>query len=542
MSESKQKILIVDDERLNINVLHDLLKNDYKTMAAISGKQALKAAESANPPDLILLDIMMPEMDGYEVCRTLKLNDKTKDIPIIFVTAMGQTSDETKGLEYGAVDYLTKPISGPIVHARVKAHLELKQQRDELKSAYNLIEAQKMRMEDELLVGRDIQMSMVPQVFPPFPDRKEFGLHAKLHPAREVGGDFYDYFLIDNDHLCLSIGDVSGKGVPAALFMAVTRTLLKARASEDLSTASIITRVNDELNRDNKKFMFVTLFTAVFEISTGKLTYTNAGHNPSIIRRNNGETILLDAFHGPVAAALPELAYKEDVVFLNKGDMLFIYTDGLTDARNSDKEFYTQDRLEGLLAAEGADDAEIVVEKVFSEIIQFEGTAEQFDDITLMALHYEVDAASFHVDRFEVSVTNQLAEIRTVNNLFNEFIERNQLTTELRRQFNLIIDELLNNIISYAYKDDDDHEIEISCHLIPGKLTMTISDDGIPFNPFIGQPPELSDSLEDRAIGGLGIHLVKNLLDKTSYQRKVGRNIVSLVKNVDNLKTNGEKI
>ena len=195
MVETKMKILIVDDERFNINVLHDLLKTDYKTMAAISGKQALKAVESENPPDLILLDIMMPEMDGYEVCTILKSNEKTKDIPVIFVTAMGQTSDETKGLEIGAVDYLTKPISPPIVHARVKAHLKLKKQRDELNAAYRLIDSQKTRMQNELNVGRDIQMSMVPQLFPPYPDRNEFTLHAKLFPAREVGGDFYDYFL-----------------------------------------------------------------------------------------------------------------------------------------------------------------------------------------------------------------------------------------------------------------------------------------------------------------------------------------------------------
>ena len=202
MTEANQKILIVDDERLNITVLNDLLKSDYKIMAAISGKQALKAAQSENPPDLILLDIMMPEMDGYEVCSILKANEKTKDIPVMFVTAMGQTSDETKGLEVGAVDYLTKPISPPIVHARVMAHLKLKKQRDELNEAYRLIESQKARMEDELSVGRDIQMSMVPQVFPPYPNRYEFTLHAKLFPAREVGGDFYDYFCFSISYNC----------------------------------------------------------------------------------------------------------------------------------------------------------------------------------------------------------------------------------------------------------------------------------------------------------------------------------------------------
>ena len=530
MTEQRKKILIVDDERLNINVLHDLLKEDYKTMAAISGKQALKAAESDNPPDLILLDIMMPEMDGYEVCETLKSNDKTKDIPIIFVTAMGQTSDETKGLGYGAVDYLTKPVSGPIVHARVKTHLELKRQRDELKSAYRVIESQKERMEDELLVGREIQMSMVPQEFPPFPDRHEFRLHAKLFPAREVGGDFYDYFLIDEDCLCLCIGDVSGKGVPAALFMAVTRTLIKARATEDRSTASIITRVNDELARDNKKFMFVTLFLALVEISTGRVTYTNAGHNPTILRRKSGDVELLDAFHGPVVAASPELAFKEDTIFLEAGDMLVIYTDGVTDTRNVEKEFFSQARLEKLVSNSDTNEAEQIVEGIFSELKAFEGEAEQFDDITLMVLSLKTETTTGRIDEFSITLENQLSEITNANLKFNEFVEKHSLTIELRRQFNLVIDELLNNIISYAYEDDEAHQIDVSGALYDNQFILRIRDDGIPFNPFTGPAPELAGSLEDQAIGGLGIHLVKNLMDQAIYRREINQNLVTLIK------------
>jgi len=162
----QQKILVVDDERFNINVLVDLLKPKYKMMAAKSGAQALKAAGSANPPDLILLDIMMPEMDGYEVCRQLKADSATRDIPVIFVTAMGQEQDETKGLELGAADYLTKPVSPAIVEARVKTQLALKKNMEDLRHAYTIIEAQKDRMQEELNVGRDIQLAMVPKHFP----------------------------------------------------------------------------------------------------------------------------------------------------------------------------------------------------------------------------------------------------------------------------------------------------------------------------------------------------------------------------------------
>ena len=160
--ETKPRILIVDDERININVLADLLKSDYKIMAAINGEQALKAAEGKSPPDLVLLDIMMPEMDGYEVCRRLKKNPDTKDIPVIFVTAMGQEEDETKGLQLGAVDYITKPVIPAVVEARVRSHVALRQSMVELHDAYRLIESQKQRMQGELDVGRDIQLGMLP--------------------------------------------------------------------------------------------------------------------------------------------------------------------------------------------------------------------------------------------------------------------------------------------------------------------------------------------------------------------------------------------
>lgn len=532
MDESKYKILIVDDERLNINVLHDLLKPYYKTMAAISGKQALKAAESAAPPDLILLDIMMPEMDGYEVCQRLKENKNTCDIPVMFVTAMGESTDETRGFEVGAADYLTKPISAPKVLARVKTQLELKQQRDDLKAAYQTIEAHKDRMQEELNVGRDIQMSMVPQLFPPFPDRNEFSLHAALIPAREVGGDFYDYFFIDENHICVCVGDVSGKGVPAALFMAVTRTLMKARATEDISTASIITRVNDELSSDNKKSMFVTVFIAVFDVVTGKLTFTNGGHNPPVVRKADGELLQLTQRHGPVLGAMSGLTYKEDSIQLKKDDLLFVYTDGVTEARNPEKKFFGDDYLLEILNQTRGFETQETTEHFITEVKKFEDTADQFDDITVLALQYAVDPDTESVHKVEMSITNDLKEIESVKNRFKEFAEEVNLETSIRRKLSLVFDELVNNVISYAYEDDDQHTILLTFVKAGDRLIVTIEDDGMPFNPFEAPAPDTSSEIDDRPIGGLGIHLVRTLMDKASYNRKVDRNVVTLIKNL----------
>jgi sigma-B regulation protein RsbU (phosphoserine phosphatase) len=534
MPEQTQKVLVVDDERFNINVLVDLLKPSYKMMAAKNGPQALKAAHSANPPDLILLDIMMPEMDGYEVCRRLKADTATHDIPVIFVTAMGDTSDETKGLEVGAVDYLTKPISPPIVLARVKTHLQRKRQRDELQKAYRIIEAQKARMQEELNVGRDIQMSMVPQTFPPFPDRNEFSIHAALHPAREVGGDFYDFFFIDENEnrICVCVGDVSGKGVPAALFMAVTRTLIKARATDDISTASIITRVNDELSRDNKKYMFVTVFTAILDVITGQMTYTNAGHNPPCLQKPTGKTILLDARHGPVLGASPGLAYKEDTVQLERDDLLFLYTDGVTEARNPERAFFGDQQLLESLASADHGDVTAVVQHIVDTVKSFENGADQFDDITALALKYNIEPTVDGISKVAMRIRNELSEIETVKTRFNEFSEEAGLSQSIRRKLNLVFDELLNNIISYAFDDAKSHDITLDFELAGNRLSVSIMDDGMPFNPFEADSPDTTLGLDDRQIGGLGIHLVRSLMDKAIYKRHVNRNVVTLVKTV----------
>jgi sigma-B regulation protein RsbU (phosphoserine phosphatase) len=379
-----ERILIVDDERLNINVLNELLKSNYKIMAAINGEQALKAASSKNPPDLILLDIMMPEMDGYEVCKRLKADDQTKDIPIIFVTAMGQESDETKGLELGAADYLTKPISPAIVEARVQTQIKLQRGRKDLQLAYELIEAHKTRMEKELNVARDIQLSMLPKTFP---EHNDFTLHAIMNAALEVGGDFYDYFFIDEDNLCLCVGDVSGKGVPAALFMAITKSMIKSRAADDLSTANIMTHVNREISQNNESSMFITVFLSILNLKTGELTYTNAGHNPPFIKHAGSEIDRIDQRHGPVAGAVEGFTYKESSLFLSEGDTLLLYTDGVTEAISSANELYGEQRLINTLGLNHNSPMDLN-SYILNDVLKFEDGTDQTDDITILSLSF----------------------------------------------------------------------------------------------------------------------------------------------------------
>jgi len=351
-----------------------------------------------------------------------------------------------------------------------------------------------------------------------------------LHPAREVGGDFYDFFFIDENRLCVCIGDVSGKGVPAALFMAVTRTLIKARATDDTSTASIITRVNDEISRDNKAYMFITIFLGILNTVTGELIYTNAGHNPSLIRRAKGAVERLDPLHGPVVGAREGLAYKEDSVSVSEGDVLLMYTDGVTEARNRAEEFFEEQRLTDLFSTGEFDSAEAVVETTVSKVKQFEDGADQFDDITVMALQFLKQPQAVEIPVLDMTLINQLTEIDRFKESFNAFSEENKIPTPIRRELNMVFDELLNNVISYAYQDDGEHEIEVRVEVARERLVVSIADDGIPFNPFDADKPDTGLALEERTLGGLGIHLVLKVMDKVSYKRRTDKNVLTLVK------------
>ncbi len=518
-----KRILVVDDEPLNINILVELLKDNYKMMAAKSGLQALKAARSANKPDLILLDIMMPEMDGYEVCRQLKADESTKDIPVIFVSAMSESLDETKGFDVGAIDYITKPISPKTLEARVHTHLALTQQTAALKEAHLLIQQQQQRMQNELNVARDIQLSMVPTVFP---KDDAVDIYATLKPAREIGGDFYDAFMIDSESLCLCVGDVSGKGAPAALFMAMTKTLIKSYASSDFSTASILTRVNDELCEGNDENLFVTVFLAILNVHTGELRFTNAGHNYPYIIKDDKSLLTLKQKHGPIIAAMEGLVYKEDTMFLDKNDTLFLFTDGVTEAMNPEEEPYGDARLEHFLEVQDCKDVKVSVNALMQDIASYENSAHQTDDITVLSCFYSGQTV---LATLSLSIEDQFENIRLLTDACDQFCEAHAISSAVNQKVNLVLDDLVNNIISYGYKDKNTaHTIDVVFKQMERELMIIIEDDAMPFNPFDREHEGVHLSLDEREIGGLGIHLVKKLMHTFQYQRKANKNIVVL--------------
>lgn len=535
--EPQRRVLIVDDERFNINVLAEILKPEYKVMAAVGGAQALKAA-AEKQPDLVLLDVTMPEMDGYEVCRRLKSDPATAEIPVIFVTARGEVSDETQGLELGAADYITKPVSAPIVRARVRTQIERLHHLEELRRAAEIIRRQNERMQGELNVARDIQLSMLPREVP---EHNEVAVSASMHAAREVGGDFYDFFFVGEHRLFLCVGDVSGKGVPAALVMAITKALIKSRAADDPSTASILTHVNSELDDNQDTGIFVTVFLAVLDTCTGVMTYTNAGHNPPYVRHAGGEILHLTARGGPALGLLDGFAFKEAKMRLGKGDELLIYSDGVTEAMDPAGALYGEQRLIDRVSADHAGDPSVLIETISSDILDFSAGAEQSDDITMLALAYLRDNSLQHTLRTRIRIRNQTREIGRAIDDFGAWAEASGVPRKARHEVQLVLDELLSNVINYGFPDGGEHEVQVQIERGDQCLWLSLSDPGVPFNPLQLPPPDLESDLDARELGGLGIHLTRNLTDDMEYTRGVGRNTVTVTKRWSDAKPDSEQ-
>ncbi len=387
------------------------------------------------------------------------------------------------------------------------------------------------RMESELNIGREIQMSMLPLTFPAFPEHETFDIFATLHPAQQVGGDFYDMFLVGDSTLCFCVGDVSGKGVPAALFMAVTKTLIKSFAAHETSPARILEEVNREQAVGNESCMFVTILLALLDINTGELTYTNAGHNPPLLRRKDGEIERLDARHGPIIGAMEDLQYGEDRLVLGSGDLLYLYTDGINEAMNIERELYGEPRLLDTLEALPVDaGAEVAVQGTVDPVWAYQGDAPQADDVTVLALRFLGSDAQPATGELALVLENQPSEIGRAVAEVNSFLESQNVAVDIRRKVATCLDEMIVNIISYAYEDDSRHEIQVVLALTGQELCITIKDDGIPFDPFGDEPPDTRASVEERTIGGLGRHLVLNLMDACTYRREDTLNIAVLRK------------
>jgi Serine phosphatase RsbU, regulator of sigma subunit len=369
------RVLLVDDAKANLDILVEGLRSDHKLSLALNGEAALQVA-ARTPPDLVLLDIVMPGLDGYEVCRRLREMPETAEVPIMFLSSLEEIQNKARGFEVGANDYVTKPFEMLEVKARVRSLLKAK--------AYS--EAVKEQIASELRVAREIQMGMLPHDFAALEQTYNISFDAVLEPAREVGGDLYGVCAARGDRLVIFVGDVSGKGIPASMFMVRAISAARLLSRDDPEPQRVLQRLNDELAADNPSGMFVTFICAVFESRSGKLTLANAGHcRPVMLPRGESPRWAVKNL-GTALGFEPGIQFERTELTLHEGDALILYTDGVTEAFNTQEECYGNERLLADACAFGGGSATSMTKGLLQNVRAFAGKAPQSDDIAILAL------------------------------------------------------------------------------------------------------------------------------------------------------------
>ena len=376
------------------------------------------------------------------------------------------------------------------------------------------------RIDKELEFAKQIQYSALPSVFPPYPNRKDFEIYAHMITAKEVGGDFYDFYMLGDSTLAFMIADVSGKGIPAAMFMMQAKTIIKDLAESGLELPEVFATANKKLCENNDAGMFVTAWMGILDLKTGLLKFVNAGHNPPLVRQADGEFVYLKARSGMVLAGMDGIKYRQNELQLTPGDQIFLYTDGVTEATDKNNQLYGEERLLETVNRNIVMDTRKLCEAVKSDVDQFVGEAPQFDDITMLSVEIQYirgensitviadDKSMIPVSEFAKSLTEKLAVVPKVAN-----------------KVSIAVDEIYSNIINYSGAE----LATISYEIKDGRLYMTFTDDGIPYNPLEAEEPDVTLSAEERKIGGLGIFMVKKMTESMEYTYEDDKNILSLV-------------
>lgn len=389
------------------------------------------------------------------------------------------------------------------------------------------------RIDKELVFAREIQYSSLPSIFPPYPDRvDQFDIYAGMKTAKEVGGDFYDFYLIDENHLAFLIADVSGKGIPAAMFMMRAKTIIADYAKRKVPVDEVFTSANRELCEHNDAEMFVTGWLGEIDLTTGDVQFANAGHNPPLVRHADGGYEYLKSKPGFVLAGMEGIAYRSSSFHMDPGDVILLYTDGVTEAENKAEELYGEERLQKTVnqCARNAS-CRNIIDSVRKDVNAFVDGADQFDDITMLALIYKGG------ETMKITCDATVQNIEKVTDFVNSELEKLNCPMKAQTQIDIAIDELFGNIAHYAY-DPDVGPATVSVEVAENPLSViiTFTDHGKPFNPLEQKDPDITSSAEERDIGGLGIFMVKKSMDSIHYEYKDGQNILTIQKNISEKK------
>ena len=394
---------------------------------------------------------------------------------------------------------------------------------DKMTGDIKTITKEREKINSELSIAKSIQASSLPNIFPPFPDKSEFDIYASMTPAKEVGGDFYDFYFISEDSVMFLIADVSGKGVPAALFMMTVKTLINNLSQIGYSPKELIKIVNKKICETNKQGLFVTLLTGIVNIQNGKLTLVNCGHNPPLIKRSNGDYEYLELNSNMVLGAFEDTEFETYETNLHCGDTIFTYTDGITEAVNDNNEMYGENRLRDCLNGIKDKDMKSMSEYIKADIKKYANNAPQFDDITMLIFKY-MKSDNHKTFNSEAKTENYKSFYTWLHNTCKEW----NLSEALTNKLDMCAEEIYANISFYAYGQNSGF-IKSEIFNNNGKeIIFKFTDEGMPYNPLEKPDPDISLPPEQRPVGGLGIFMVKEMANDVNYKRMNDKNVLTL--------------
>ena len=381
------------------------------------------------------------------------------------------------------------------------------------------------RIDKELEYAKQIQLSALPSNFP---DTDTYGIFAQMIAAKEVGGDFYDFYSLDDNTVLFLVADVSGKGIPAAMFMMTAKTIIRDLAERGISVDEIFTLANEKLCENNESGMFVTAWMGKMNLSTGKISFANAGHNPPIIVHENGECEYLKSRTGFVLAGMEGMMYRANEMVLKKGDRIFLYTDGVTEATDKNEALYGEDRLLSYMDKNKNLKAEALLSGLKEDIDLFVGEAPQFDDITMLVFDYKKKEGCAMKEKVFSAVKDALPEVMAFT---EECLESFKCPMKSSMAICVAVEEIFVNIASYAYGNGTgEASLCFSFDESERLMTLVVSDEGVPFNPLEKDEPDITLSAAERDIGGLGIFITKKTMDTVSYKNENGKNVLTMTK------------
>ena len=393
------------------------------------------------------------------------------------------------------------------------------------------VNAEKERIGSELRIANGIQMGMLPKTFPPYPDRDDMDIFGSLVPAKEVGGDLYDFYIRD-EKLFFCIGDVSGKGVPASLVMSVTRSHFRTVSAHESTPSNIVQNMNEAMTEMNESCMFVTFFVGALDLPTGRLHYCNAGHCPPLLIGNKVIPLPVDT-NIPIGF-MADWKYTSQQIMLDPQTSIFLYTDGLTEAENAEEEFFGKKRLMNVvqkLGEKGRPEPEFTIRKMTEAVQRFVNGNEQSDDLTMLAIKYNKRNTSERLQQ-SITLTNDVNTVPKVNDFVDGIAQDLSITPSAAKKLNLALEEAVVNVMDYAYPEGTRGYLDVKAQANDQRLMFIITDTGIPFDPTAQRKVDTSLSVDERPVGGLGIHMVRQLMDSINYERVNDTNVLTLIKNI----------